>query len=58
MFKFEVEVQAATKTEAAEKLQSAIVLMKKFNARELKRLAHVVQNEPIKVAFAKKALGL
>jgi hypothetical protein len=32
--------------------------MQKLKANEITRLADVVQNDPLKTAFAKKALGL
>ena len=54
----DVPVSGITQTEAAEKLRYALVLTKHFKANELKRLAQVVEQEPMKVIFAKKALGL
>lgn len=54
----DVPVVAINQIEAAEKLRYALVLTKHFSAQELKRLAEVVEREPAKVAFAKKALGL
>jgi hypothetical protein len=54
----EVPVPAMNQTEAAQKLRYALVLTKHFSASELKRLAEVVEHEPMKVTFAKKALGL
>ena len=58
-FKFnDVPVSSASQSEASDKLKYALVLTKHFKVHELKRLAEVVEREPLKVAFAKKALGL
>lgn len=56
--KFEVEIQAESKAEAAEKLRCALVFVKKFTTKELKKFAEVTEKDPVKIAFAKKALGL
>jgi hypothetical protein len=58
-YKFnDVPVEAGTQSEAAEKLRYALVLAKHFKVHEMRKLAEVVEKEPMKVAFAKKALGL
>lgn len=58
-FKFnDVPLQATTQAEAAEKLRYALVLTRNFKPHELRRLAEVVEKDPLKVAIAKKALGL
>lgn len=57
-FEFEISVKADSQQEAADKLHSAAVLMDKLSTRELKKLAEVVKNDPVKIAIAKKALGL
>jgi hypothetical protein len=58
-FKFnDVPVEAGVESEAAEKLRYALVLTRHFKVHELKKLAEVVEKQPLKVAFAKKALGL
>jgi hypothetical protein len=33
-------------------------LASKLSAKELEKLAHVVKNEPVKLAMAKRALGV
>ena len=58
MHKFEISIAAKSQEEAAEKLRCATTFIKKFSLAELQRLAEVVEKEPAKVAFAKKALGL
>ena len=55
---FEVEITAPSQAEAMEKLKAAMVFVKKFTTKELKRFAEVVENEPAKIALAKQALGL
>jgi nicotinate-nucleotide pyrophosphorylase len=56
--KFEIEIEAVTETEATSKLKAAVILMQKLRPNEITKLAEVVKNDPIKTAFAKKALGL
>lgn len=55
---FDVAISAASQAEAAEKLKSALVFIKKFSTKELKRFAEVVEKDSAKVMLAKKALGL
>ncbi|HSZ72475.1 MAG TPA: hypothetical protein VK750_07340 [Cytophagaceae bacterium] len=55
---FEVSIKAPTHPEAVEKLKAALTLMQSLKTIEIKKLADVVKNDPIKTAFAKKALGL
>jgi hypothetical protein len=57
-FRYEITIQAATAQDAEEKLRAASMLMEKLQLREIKRLADVVQNDPVKTAIAKRALGL
>lgn len=58
-FKFDkVGANGENQSDAAERLKHALNLTKLFTAKELKRLAEAAKNEPVKVAFAKKALGL
>ena len=54
----DVAMDGATQSEAAEKLSCLLRVARKFNLREVKRLAEVAEKEPLKVAFAKKAMGL
>jgi hypothetical protein len=57
-FSFEVTIESTSEQEAQTKLKAATVLMQKLKANEITRLADVVKNDPLKTAFAKKALGL
>ena len=59
IYKFnDVPVESGSQSEASEKLRYVLVLTRHFKVNELKKLAEVVEREPMKVAFAKKALGL
>lgn len=57
-YSFDVSVEAASQQEAIEKLRAVTILMQKLKTNELAKLADVVKNDPVKTAFAKKALGL
>ncbi len=57
-YSYEITIEAPTAQEAEAKLRAASVLMQKLKANEIARLADVVKNDPMKTAFAKKALGL
>jgi hypothetical protein len=57
-YTFEITVDANSPSEANALITSAATLMKKLKPNELKKLADVVVNDPIKTGFAKKALGL
>jgi formate dehydrogenase maturation protein FdhE len=57
-YKFDIQVDAISKEEAQSKMQSVCDLLKKLNEKELKKLANIVMNDPIKTAMAKRALGV
>ena len=57
-YTYEITIEANNEIEAIEKLKSASLLMQKLRSHEIKKLADVVKNDPVKTAFAKKALGL
>ena len=57
-FNYEINVQAATEKEADSKMKSITVLLSKLKTNELGKLAHIVKNDPVKLAMAKSALGL
>lgn len=57
-YNFDITIEAGSEAEAIEKLKAASVLMQKLKANEIKKLSEVVKNDPVKTAFAKKALGL
>jgi hypothetical protein len=57
-YSFDISIEAASQQDAITKLQAATVLMERLKPNELKKLAEVVKNDPIKTTLAKKALGL
>lgn len=57
-YTFEVSVEATTEQIATQKMQAICDLLKKLNEKELSKLAHIVMNDPIKTALAKRALGV
>lgn len=57
-FNYEINIEASTEAEADTKMKAITVLVKKLKSNELAKLAHIVQNDPIKTAMAKKALGV
>jgi hypothetical protein len=57
-FNYEINIEATTEAEADTKMSAIGTLIKKLTAKELAKLAHIVQNDPIKTAMAKKALGV
>ncbi len=68
-YSYELQIAANTEKEADEKMtalsqlasklsaNTLSTLSKKLSAAELDKLAWVINNEPIKTAMAKKALG-
>jgi nicotinate-nucleotide pyrophosphorylase len=57
-YSFEIMIEAENSKEAEAKVAAAIVLLRKLNTKEIKKLADIVQNDPVKTALAKKALGV
>jgi hypothetical protein len=57
-FEYELTIHASSEKDAEIKMKALIVFARHFNAKELERLAHVVKNEPEKIALARQALGL
>ncbi len=57
-FNYELAIAANNEAEADTKMQALTVLAAKLSAKELEKLAHIVKNDPIKTALAKKALGV
>lgn len=55
--KFTLSIEG-TQQEAVQKAQALTVLSTKLDTKTLLALAKVVQNEPMKVAMAKKFLGI
>lgn len=57
-YSFEISIDAPSEAEACDKLKAATILMQKLREKEITKLAEVVKNDPLKLAIAKKAMGL
>jgi hypothetical protein len=57
-FSYDIDIEAASEGEAEAKLKALSVLGSRLKTVELERLAHIVKNDPIKTALAKKYLGV
>jgi len=57
-FNCDFSVPANTQAEAETKLSALTILATFLTAEELKKLAHVVKNDPIKTSMAKAYLGV
>ena len=57
-YSYDISIEAASEAEADAKMKALSVLAKKLTTKELLKLADIVQNDPVKTAIAKKALGV
>lgn len=57
-YNYEITIEANSSQDAETILRSAITLMKKLKPNEIRKLADVVANDPVKTALAKRAMGL
>jgi hypothetical protein len=57
-FSFTITISANDNTEATSKMKSISIMASKLKANELEKMADVVLHQPMKMALAKKALGL
>lgn len=57
-FEYDFIIQASTEQEADTKMEALKILASKLSAKELSKLAHIVEKEPKTLAMAKSALGL
>lgn len=57
-YSYELDIPANTENEADTKMKALIILASKLNSKELEKLAWIIKNDPVKTAFAKKALGV
>mgnify|MGYP000041115272 CR=1 FL=1 len=57
-YSYELHIAAANEQEAETKMRAVTVLASKLSAKELEQLAHIVKNDPVKMAIARKALGV
>lgn len=51
-------IEAKAENEADEKMKAMAVLASKLSEKELTKLAHVIQHDPVKTVLAKKYLGV
>lgn len=56
-YQYEIAISANSEQEADTKMKALTVLASKLSAKEIEKLAHVVEHEPAKTALAKRALG-
>lgn len=57
-FNYNIRIPALQEKEANEKITALAILATHLSAKELTRLAHIVKNDPVKTALAKKYLGV
>ena len=57
-FEYDISIEAASEKEAETKVKALCAIAKKLTSTELSKLADIIQNDPIKTAIAKKALGV
>lgn len=55
-FNYDISISANNETEANSKMQSLTALASKLSAKELEKMAHIIKNDPVKTAIAKKYL--
>jgi hypothetical protein len=57
-YTYEISIEATSEKDADTKMDALSILASKLKATELTKLADIIQNDPIKTAMAKKALGV
>ncbi len=57
-YHYDFSVQATGQTEADAKMTALTTLASRLSEKELAKLAHVIANDPVKTALAKKYLGV
>jgi hypothetical protein len=57
-YHYDISIEAKDETEANAKMAAITTLASKLKANELSKLAHVIKNDPVKTALAKKYLGV
>ena len=57
-YQFKIEVEAQGPADAELKLKAAATLMKHLKLAEIRKLAEIVEKDPVKTALAKKYLGV
>lgn len=57
-YTYKVVLEEKSESEADQKMEALTTLATKLTTTELKKLAHVVKNDPAKTALAKHYLGV
>jgi hypothetical protein len=57
-YEFDFTIEASSKGEAETKMAALAVMASRLSPEELTKLAHVIKNDPVKAALAKKYLGV
>ena len=57
-YTYEITIAAASEQEAITKMNAVSTLINRLTAKELERMAHIIKNDPIKTALAKKYMKL
>lgn len=57
-YQYDISIEAKYEREAEAKMNALTTLASKLSEKELTKLAHVIKNDPIKTALAKKYLGV
>jgi hypothetical protein len=57
-YSYELQLSASSEKEADKKMSALTIIASKLSEKELEKLADIIKNDPIKTAFAKKALGI
>lgn len=57
-YTYNIRIAALLEKEATEKMNALVILAAGLTAKELSALARVVKHEPLKLAMAKKYLGV
>lgn len=57
-FAFNITIEAKSQNEANDKMIAISILVSKLSEKELTKMAHIIKNDPVKTAMAKKYLGV
>ncbi|MFB6453802.1 hypothetical protein ACE38W_00920 [Chitinophaga sp. Hz27] len=57
-YNYNIRISALLEKDATEKVAALAILAQHLNVKELTKLAYVVKSDPLKLALAKKYLGV
>lgn len=57
-FEYDIVIEAPSEKEADQKAKAIKTIAKKLSTKEVAKLADIIENDPIKLALAKNALGV